>query len=444
MLRLRPFRIRSVQSRLSGLVWLLVLVLGNVTVIWARVSYYDILGVSKTASSKEIQRAYRKLALQHHPDKGGNEEKFKELGKAYECLSDSGKRKIYDCYGEAGLDPNSNAAGSGGGGGSGFAGFPFGTGPNAGGPGESPFTFFSSSSSNGNGGGGSFQGSEFFSFGGGNNNNRNGQGSGMGNVDLSQILKEVFMGGGAGEDASTFFFSPGFTSGTNGNTRKNAQRQSSHRQSSNQSKNKNLPTFTRPLYCTLEDLALGSTKKMKVAYQGHEKVFEIALKPGWKQGTKITFAPASSRSTTNKKKDNPDQQLPQSFPAIMVFEIQESPHPYLRRENNDLHYTCWITQSQTRGGIRLTIPLPTGEVWKHHIPKRKNDSTESNAHDNKEEDVDNTDQVVVVPHGKTMVIPSMGMPIKGGPERGDLIVHFRVRQSTSSTTSTSSPSPTAA
>lgn len=333
------------------LVWVSFVVLLNGSGVWARVSYYDILGVSKTASSKEIQRAYRKLALQHHPDKGGDEEKFKELGKAYECLSDPGKRQVYDTYGEAGLDANPN----GGGGGGGFAGFPFGTGASAGGgPGGTPFTFFSSS-----GNGGSFQGSEFFSFGGGDRN---------GNVDLSELLRNMFMGGG---DTSSSFFSPG----------------SSNPHSSNKSskkKQKNLPTFTRPLYCTLEDLALGRTKKMKVAYQGHEKVFEIVLKPGWKQGTKITFP------LSNKKKDN-DNDDPQSewFPATMIFEIQESPHPYLRRDNNDLHCTCWITQSQTQGGIRVTIPLPTGEVWTHHVLKR----------DKRTDTKEDKDKAVVVPNG---------------------------------------------
>ena len=49
--------------------------------------YYDILGVSKTATADEIKRAYRKLAVKYHPDKeGGDEAKFKELGEAYEVL----------------------------------------------------------------------------------------------------------------------------------------------------------------------------------------------------------------------------------------------------------------------------------------------------------------------------------------------------------------------
>ena len=52
---------------------------------------YDILGVSKSASQEEIKKAYKKLALQHHPDKGGDEEVFKQISGAYSVLSDEQK-----------------------------------------------------------------------------------------------------------------------------------------------------------------------------------------------------------------------------------------------------------------------------------------------------------------------------------------------------------------
>ena len=61
--------------------------------------YYEILGISKDASFEDIKKAYRKLAHKHHPDKGGDERKFKEVNEAYQVLSDTGKRAQYDKFG---------------------------------------------------------------------------------------------------------------------------------------------------------------------------------------------------------------------------------------------------------------------------------------------------------------------------------------------------------
>ena len=78
--------------------------------------YYEVLGVSKDASADEIKKAFRKAAVQHHPDKeGGDETKFKEINEAYEVLKDSQKRQRYDQFGHAGV----------GGNGGGYSGNPF-------------------------------------------------------------------------------------------------------------------------------------------------------------------------------------------------------------------------------------------------------------------------------------------------------------------------------
>ena len=65
--------------------------------------YYEVLGVGKNASPDEIKKAFRRAAVEHHPDRGGDEEKFKELNEAYEVLKDSSKRQRYDQFGHAGV-----------------------------------------------------------------------------------------------------------------------------------------------------------------------------------------------------------------------------------------------------------------------------------------------------------------------------------------------------
>lgn len=80
--------------------------------------YYEVLGVGKDASPEDIKKAYRKKAMQYHPDRNPGdkdaEAKFKEVGEAYEVLSDADKKAKYDQYGFAGVDPNFNPGGFGG------------------------------------------------------------------------------------------------------------------------------------------------------------------------------------------------------------------------------------------------------------------------------------------------------------------------------------------
>jgi molecular chaperone DnaJ len=85
--------------------------------------YYEVLGINRDASDEDIKKAYRKLAMKHHPDRNPDskdgEEKFKEAKEAYEVLSEAEKRRAYDAYGHAGVNPQMGGPGEG----PGFGGF---------------------------------------------------------------------------------------------------------------------------------------------------------------------------------------------------------------------------------------------------------------------------------------------------------------------------------
>ncbi len=82
----------------------------------AKRDYYEVLGVERGSSDAELKKAYRRLAMKHHPDRNpgdkASEDMFKEANEAYEVLSDSSKRAAYDQYGHAGVDPSMGGGGA--------------------------------------------------------------------------------------------------------------------------------------------------------------------------------------------------------------------------------------------------------------------------------------------------------------------------------------------
>ncbi|XBW37774.1 hypothetical protein QEN19_003355 [Hanseniaspora menglaensis] len=283
---------------------------------------YDLLGCSPTASEQELKKGYRKAALKYHPDKPtGDAEKFKEIGEAFEILSDKDKRQVYDMYG---IEAARGGAGSMPGGGNPFGGA---GGPqfgNAGGAGgfhsfsdQDAFNIFSQFFGGSSGGAGSnpFGGSS--GFGGGAGGNPFGGSSGFGGS----------MPGG---------FS-GFDDGH------------SHQQASAEEE-----TYQINLPVSLEDLFVGKKKSFNIGRknaQGQKemKQFDIQLRPGWKAGTKLTFKNEGDFNPATRRRKN------------IQFVIQEKQNDIYQRDGDDLIYYLPITLKESLLGFEKQINTIDGK-----------------------------------------------------------------------------------
>jgi len=295
--------------------------------------YYSILGVKKGANEDELKRAYRKLALKYHPDKNKSssaEEKFKEIGEAYDVLSDPKKRQIYDQLGEEGLKGGGAGMGGGGGGGPsghpGFEGFSY---TYHGDPRQTFSQFFGTSNP-----------FEMFM----NMNGGRGPG-GQGGVEGMDIDIEELFGGrngpfGGGGPHRSHTFGGNDIGGHHGPKQTRVQD----------------PTIEKEIHVALEDIAKGVDKKMKISrrvvdemgnQRQEEKVLTVTVKPGWKAGTKITFAREGDR-------------IPGKIPADIAFVIRDKPHAVFTRDGSNLVYTHKLSLRDALCGSTLQVPTLDG------------------------------------------------------------------------------------
>lgn len=331
-------------------------------------NFYEVLNVAKSATADEIKKAYRKQALKYHPDKNKSadaEEKFKEISQAYEVLSDPQKKEIYDKYGEEGLNGQPQQPNGGN-----FQGQNM----HFGGPGGFTFRTYSTSDARETfsrvfgdedpfadliGGLGGFN---FSSFGQGPTGRKGGQ--------------RIFING---DDDYDFGSSPAYK----------------------KQKTVQDPPIEKDLYVSLEDLYKGATKKMKISrtitdengFQTTEdKILTVDIKPGWKEGTKVTFAKEGDRK-------------PGVSPADVIFKIKDKPHKnFTRDKDNNLIYNVKIPLKEAlSGGHCVDIQTISGRK----IRIRNNDE--------------------IIQPGSTQTIPGEGLPLPKSPgKRGNLLVKYDV------------------
>ncbi|XP_075658343.1 uncharacterized protein LOC142628189 [Castanea sativa] len=281
------------------------------------VDYYNILKVNRSASDEALKKAYRKLAMQWHPDKNSAvnkkeaETKFKQISEAYDVLSDAHKRKIYDQYGEEGLQY-------------GEEGLQFAEGYN-------PASF--------------------------RYNPR----------DADDIFAEFFGGSRADDRAGRYNHaaSAAGRSQVNSNNSNNHSHNRNHKNYNNISsnnnnnvinKNKKAEAIESKLVCSLEDLYKGCRKKMRISRlvpdefgkpKSVEEILKIDIKPGWKRGTKITFP----------EKGN---QEPGIIPADLIFVVDEKPHAIFKRDGNDLVVNQKISLLEALTGVSFNLTTLDG------------------------------------------------------------------------------------
>ncbi|XP_032057404.1 dnaJ homolog subfamily B member 13 [Aythya fuligula] len=292
--------------------------------------YYAVLGLGRGASTADIQRAYRLQALRSHPLKcrePGAQERFRQLAEAYDVLGDPVKKGVYDRFGEEGL--KGGVPLEGGDDDSWTGGYVFHNNP------DKVFREFF---------GGDNPFAEFFA------------------EDGSEVV--VPYGGLRGRGVL-----------------------------------KQDPPIVRDLHLSLEDLFHGCTKKIKISRRVmnedgqtstiRDKILTIDVRPGWRQGTRITF-------------EKEGDQGPNVIPADITFVVREKPHLRFKRADDNLSYVATIPLGKALVGCTVEVRTLDGRLL--NVP---------------------INEIVHPKYCK--VVPGEGMPLPQEPRRrGDLLISFNI------------------
>lgn len=335
--------------------------------------YYAVLGVGKDADDDQLKKAYRKMAVKWHPDKNQGskdaEAKFKECAEAYDVLSDKNKRAVYDRYGEEGLKGGAPPPSSGPGGGAGPGGMPSGAGFEFGGAGP----------------GGAY---EFH------------------DEDAFKMFDAFFGGGGLG-GMGRARSGGGMAAGMPGGF--GMFQGLDDMSGAKRGRHDGPPTEEVKYPVSLQDLFTGGKKKLKITRRVHanpndaasatdsvmmqevQEVIELDIKPGWKAGTRLTFA--------GKGSEIPGKP---GTTASLVIVIGEKPHQHFTREGDDLVTRCSITVQQALCGFKMTLDGVDGEAV-----------------------VVSTSDGKVISPGQSIRVAGRGMPNQKTGKRGDAVVIFK-------------------
>lgn len=332
-------------------------------------TYYDLLGVDPSASDNELRKAYRKAALKYHPDKNPSPEaaeKFKELSKAYETLSEPEKRELYDSYGEEGL------------------------------------------SSGGPGGMGGMNAEDIFSqFFGGGFGGMGGMG-GMGSRgpsrgkdikhSISCTLEELYKGRSSKLALNKTVLCKA-CEGRGGAKGKIKQCSACHGSGMRFVTRQMGPMIQR--FQTTCDVCNGTgdicdpkdrcTVCNGKKTQSERKILQVHIDPGMKDGQRIVFS-------------GEGDQEPGVTPGDVVFVVDERPHEKFQRKGNDLVYECEVDLLTALAGGDIAIKHVSGEYIKFSILPGE-----------------------VISPGTNRVIEKKGMPIYRQSDYGNLFIKFDVK-----------------
>jgi DnaJ-class molecular chaperone len=274
----------------------------------AKRDYYDVLGVSKSASADEIKRAHRKLVRQYHPDVNKSnkqaEEKFKEVQEAYDVLSDSTKRANYDQFGHAGV-----GGGVGG----------------AGGAGGDPFDAFRRSQSGRAGNGRSWRGgpnvtveefdpSDFMGGGGG--------------AGFGDIFEQLFGRGGGGRGA-------GAGAGPRGRVRPMEPQRGAD--------------VDHPVTLSFEQAARGTTLPLQINRDGKLETIDVKIPAGVRDGSRVRIKGKGQQSAGGEAGD-----------LFIITHVRA--HPYFKREDLDVLLELPISVYEALQGTKVSVPTLDGPV----------------------------------------------------------------------------------